>query len=87
MAYAQRQSQSQWINSGALQELTKQFVVKCICGDRMVIAHTMSAYNSRTIWCDGCSKKMSAEEYTFHCPQQRSSKVHPRYLVHRMYQS
>ena len=80
MAYAKVQSLKQRVNGGVLQEITKQFVVRCICGDRMVIAHAMSAYNSSTLWCDGCSKKMSTDEYTFHCPQKRSSQLHPRYL-------
>ena len=58
----------------ALESVAKKFKVKCICGTQMTIRHTMSAYNSSVAWCDGCSKSMTKDEYSYHCPKRGSSK-------------
>lgn len=62
------------MSKAALESIAKKFKVKCICGSQMTIKHTMSAYNSSIAWCDGCKKKMTKDEYSYHCPKERNPK-------------
>lgn len=42
----------------------------------MTIKHTMGAYHSSVAWCDGCSKSMNKDEYSFHCPKRGTVSLH-----------
>ena len=42
----------------------------------MAIKDIHIAYHSSVAWCDGCSKNMECDEYSFHCPKRGTSSLH-----------